>query len=239
MGKRISTMKSPRRIAGAALALVCFVLWVVYLTGDFGRLFPTNAPKFSLVSLTCAFAVLSFVLDVVKPEKDRFLPDLLLVFALAFTLISDVFLLLIDDYYVLGVSTFIVAQLCHFFRLYLLAAKNRFSLFVSLGLRVGLGLAAGCLFGAYQGFDALYLLVGVYFVNLLANCGESLVFLTKGQGNGKTMLLLFLGFLLFIGCDVFVGLRFIGKGMPSLIWFFYGPSQVLLALSSIPGKKNG
>ena len=96
MGKRISIGKSPRRIAGAVLVLVCFVLWVVYLVGDFGRLFPTNAPKFTLVSLTCAFAVLSFVLDVLKPEKDRFLPDLLLVFALVFTLISDVFLLLVD-----------------------------------------------------------------------------------------------------------------------------------------------
>ena len=156
--------------------------------------------------------------------------------ALVFTAISDLFILVLNKYYEVGVSTFIIVQLAHFARIYLINGKKPY---ISLGVRLGVIAALLIVLGILGKLNALVVLVCFYFPNLVANAVDS-AFLIKIS---KKYILYFVGLVLFVGCDVFVGLCEAGKLGLSIIpphldffahlmiWLCYLPAQVCIVLS--------
>ena len=153
--------------------------------------------------------------------------------ALFFTLVADLFLLLLDDYYLIGLLAFIITQLCYYRLLFLNHTKKqvRYSAICRMILFVIGGLVLMVLrIGEPITFAALF-----YFINLLVNCIDSSVLAIRKECSW----LLPVGLLLFICCDICVALfnvletsaplyNYVAFGM----WFFYLPSQVLISLSS-------
>ena len=156
--------------------------------------------------------------------------------AFVVTAISDLFIFVIDDYYDVGLCTFILAQTCYLVRIYMALGKKPY---ISIAVRLGLSGIVMLVLALTGNLDSLTALVAIYFPMLVCNAVES-VFLFKIS---KIYILFFVGLILFIGCDVCVGLNnfsmlgielskgaqdFVGIGM----WAFYLPSQVLIALSA-------
>lgn len=187
------------------------------------------AVKLSAIVLALSFAATMSVRQSLRLRRMEW-PLLFLSLALGFTLGADS-QLLEDANPLLGVSLFMGAQLCHFLRLALISPKPKPFILIGLLIRltlIGAMVLTLCLLGHN---DALTLLGGSYFVLLLLNFGEAAFFAAK-QRSGLC-LLLSVGFALFIGCDVCVGLRFLGvAGAAQWMWTFYLPSQAMIALGA-------
>jgi len=161
---------------------------------------------------------------------------LVLTCALVFTAISDLFILVMNKYYEIGVTTFIVVQTIHFLRIYLINGRKPY---ISLGIRFGLATVILIILGATGKLNALTGLVAVYLPMLTGNVAES-IFLYK---KSLHYILYAVGLFLFLCCDICVGLdnfAMMGITLPeglknfvgSAIWIFYLPSQVLIVLSA-------
>lgn len=150
--------------------------------------------------------------------------------ALAFTLLADLFLLVLNTCYLAGVGSFCVVQLLYLLRLRRWGARPLWL------LRVGLA-AAGCLLAAALGtLEPLTALTLIYFSQLVCNAAAALTL-------GRTGRRFALGLLLFVGCDLCVGLHNLTAFLPVEgvgplfsfarvgMWLFYLPSQVLITLS--------
>lgn len=138
--------------------------------------------------------------------------------ALFLTVIADLFLLILNDHYLVGVCFFILVQI-----LYAVYLKDdRYPVLRATFIVAGLLML--------HGLRMLTLLNGavvLYFANLLGNFICSLT--------DKKHRVMSLGFFLFILCDVCVGLHNVlspGKYyelVSLLMWIFYLPSQVILS----------
>ena len=156
-------------------------------------------------------------------QERAYFPILL---ALLGTAVADYFLLVANSHFLLGISFFIIVQL-----LYLLFLKKTTgkSLWI---VRLATLLAVLFLLLVSRQLTLLNLLCGIYISLLFGNFTVSLL-----HCRTKEFKLLSLGFLLFLFCDLCVGLYnilpfsnalfWIGIGM----WFFYLPSQVLISSS--------
>ena len=139
-----------------------------------------------------------------------------------FTLIADMFLLVLNRYYEIGVLSFIVVQI-----IYILFIKNNnekyfVSFLIFRFVVLFLGTLILCLI---KNLSPLNFLVITYFSNLLINTIES--YTIKNN-------ILSLGLTLFVCCDICVGLHNIlpHETIASfLMWVFYLPSQVLIVLA--------
>ena len=182
--------------------------------------------------LLCFFYVL-FFLEKEQERKDATLLKLILLF----TLISDTFLLLVNNF-AAGITTFVVAQLLHRYRLH----KGRpfkiqwiiLSWLLILGLLHAFGVS----------LDYVLVIAIFYFLCMVSNAGYSLLH--------RENLIYSIGLTLFLCCDLNVGLfnvasyitvpeffTFVVEHVVSvLIWFFYLPSQVLIALSATKDRSR-
>lgn len=139
-----------------------------------------------------------------------------------FTLIADMFLLVLNRYYEIGVLSFIVVQI-----IYILFIKNNnkkyfVSFLIFRFVVLFLGTLILCL---TKNLNLLNFLVITYFSNLLINTIES--YTIKNN-------ILSLGLTLFVCCDICVGLHNVlpHETIASfLMWVFYLPSQVLIVLA--------
>lgn len=144
-----------------------------------------------------------------------------------FTLIADYFLLVIDNYYVLGLISFIVVQMIYMYFLY----NNKAKLYIYI--RLSLIIIAISLINK---LPLLYVLVLCYFSMLIMN--------TITSYSNRNLILLSIGFTLFIGCDVSVGLHnILNSGLlydiaTMSMWIFYLPSQVLITIGGLKNVNN-
>ena len=162
--------------------------------------------------------------------------------ALFLTLCADTCLVLCDPpQRLLGMIFFLGVQACYFRRTHILLSggARRASLYSHAALAV-LGVVLPLLVLG-KGADALSIVSIVYVLNLLDNI--IFAFLVKS----KTSILLPLGLVLFILCDLFVGFGMLETYLPlapdsffyhlahpsfNVAWAFYVPAQTLLALST-------
>ena len=159
--------------------------------------------------------------------------DLLVAPALTLTALADLFLLILNRHYGVGVAIFLVVQTLYLIRL------RRAGAGPALPLRALLPLILGVLVWRAGLLSPLNLLVCLYFSQLLANAALA------WTRPGRRWRLFALGLTLFVGCDVCVGLfNLPGLVPPGLfrlaqlgMWLFYLPSQVLITLSAV-SKEN-
>ncbi len=142
--------------------------------------------------------------------------------AFVFTLLADWFLLIRNSQYLYGVLFFVAVQLIY---AHILVRRGCRSLLpCRLCLLV---LSQGALF-LLKRYDLLNAITLFYFSLLLGNLFSSLT--------NKKLRIMSAGFLLFVCCDICVGLFNLLERGPAydavslLMWIFYLPSQVLLAI---------
>ena len=152
--------------------------------------------------------------------------DRLVPLALALTAGADWFLLVRNDHYALGVALFLCVQTVYYLRLRSHGASAAWPLRAGLALGAGLGLYGLGL------ASPINLLAGLYFSQLLSNT------VLAWTLRGRPWRIFAAGLTLFVGCDLCVGLfNTLSAGHPLYpavsvgMWFFYLPSQVLIALS--------
>lgn len=155
--------------------------------------------------------------------------------ALALTVLADVFLLLLNAHYALGILLFCGVQGLYFIRIVRGGGRNLW------GLRLGLFLLSLVVLNLLGLLIPLNILALFYFTNFFCNALASL------SCSGRSMRLFSIGLWLFLCCDVCVGLfqnpqlvppavsAFVSVGM----WLFYLPAQVLIALSGANPSSGG
>lgn len=197
------------------------ILYAAFLALDLlGRSGETFGLKYAGILLCLSFALLCARLG----------GDKLVALALVFTTAADWFLLIQNDHLIVGVALFLCVQTLYLLRLH--RVSGRFG----WGLR---GIFAAALLLALFPLKLatpLNLLAVFYFSQLLSN--------TVLAWRHPAMRRFALGLTLFVGCDICVGL-FNAVPLPSNVfsivsigmWFFYLPSQVLIALSAMPAKE--
>ena len=217
------------------LEIALYLSFLFIDKGIFVTRIGSSTLKYASISLCLAFSLYCLI-------RKRKMANCFIPIALVFTLISDYFLLFNtnQNLYVYGLITFIITQLIYFaFIVYL--RKSKSELFINLIVRFLLTIAAlGVAF--YLNYsDVLTILALVYFVELLSNFLYS-TFLIKLD---KEYLIFSLGLLLFIGCDINVGLNNVHlfEGIDYslvnfLMWVFYLPSQVLLSLTNFIAQEK-
>lgn len=155
--------------------------------------------------------------------------DCLVALALLFTAGADWFLLIRNAHLLLGVVLFLCVQGLYFLRLHR-TDGSRSLLWLRLALTPVLVLPPALIPGMATPLNFLAMF---YFSQLLSN--------TILAWTLPTMRTFALGLTLFVGCDICVGLFHAFVLSPALflivsvgMWFFYLPSQVLIALSALP-----
>ena len=121
----------------------------------------------------------------IKTKKGYFV-----IAGLAFTLVADYFLLILDEYYVLGISAFIITQTMYF--LYIKPKHWKISLVIRFGV---FGLVAVLLPLAFKVKEASAFLAAFYFINLVMNAidayiskfGYGIVTALVGHGIGTSL----------------------------------------------------
>ena len=188
-----------------------------------------TALRFLSVAVAAFFAAELFIM---RRGKEQ----LLLLFAMIFTVAADVFLVLLDRHYELAVGLFLIAQCLHGVRI-LIGGKRK--ILPSVIARVSLSVLSIIALLIFKFFALLTVLGVLYAAEILMNFIDSGLSIRRE----KRFILSFVGFFLFILCDVTVGLNGIGRGfgipenvlrvLSDLTWVFYLPSQVLIVLSAL------
>lgn len=196
-------------------------------------------------------------------------------FALIFTVLADLFLVVLDQTYatrVVAMCFFFATQICYSTRI-LYTTPHEPHRKAQVGARNVISVAAALVTVLVlgSGADALAIISVVYYANLILNVVLSAVALRpaiKSAHDGgvistsdasaeekmlefstaayKRRVLLFVGLLLFLICDFFIGMACLGEYLPlsegtlvfalanppfNVAWIFYVPSQTLLAIS--------
>lgn len=194
------------------------LLWLGFLLLDLYRIMDTSILKFAAILLCAVFAVLQ--------SKDR--DSRLIAWALSLSVLADVFLLLLDRWYCIGVGIFLIVQFLHTLRLCGLRGLHPKA---DLILRLAVSLLA---VAATVQFGALAMLTAAYISWFGLNVAEALIFARMKRSS--TAALYAAGLILFFCCDLCVGLNNLTPNPITniAIWAFYLPGQVLIASSANP-----
>lgn len=166
-----------------------------------------------------------------------------LTLAMALTAVADLFLLVLDSHYFLGVAVFCCVQALY---LWQIRRCGGWSKICCIAVRIALVVACLSVVWAAGLMTPLTALSALYFSQLLGNAAESWSVRCALSWRFP------LGLTLFVFCDICVGLHnlpTVGETRPIEVillvtfamWVFYLPSQILLALSAHagrPGKSN-
>lgn len=217
--------------------LVELFLYILFLYFDFNDINIELSNWLKYVGIIiCFLASLIPIFSKNSAKTQYFIP-----FSLFFTLVSDYFLLINTDknLYIFGVVIFIIVQLSYFIYIETLK-KNKTSFLISLIFRIILSSILIIVLSIIR-FDLLSIVSACYFVELLMNFITSLSLIKIN----KYFLIFSIGLLLFIGCDISVGLTnldlfegHIKNLVSNLMWIFYLPSQVLISFSNYINFKN-
>ena len=191
------------------------LLWLGFLTLDFYRIADSSAVKFAAILLCAVFAVLQ------AGDRD----GRLVAAALALSVLADVFLLLLNRWYALGVGIFLMVQVIHTFRLCQMRDLNPKA---DLILRICVAVTAVL---ATLQFGPLAMLAAAYISWFGLNTAEALIFARTKRGAAAVVYAAGLG--MFFCCDLCVGLNNLTPSRLTdlAMWAFYLPGQVLIASS--------
>ncbi|MGN0824655.1 MAG: lysoplasmalogenase family protein [Candidatus Coproplasma sp.] len=228
-----------RKISVKNLIFLLFIAIETVIYVVFNVLAATGAPDPIYLKYAGVLLCLAVLLAVIfMPESNR--DNAVMLAALSFTAISDLFILVLDRYYEIGLVTFIIVQALYLYRLY---ADRLKKIYVTLAVRLVVMLALIITFAALGMLNLLVAECAIYITMLVGNVADAFIICKKSVKN----LIFAIGLLLFLGCDICVGLHNFGSvlnvALPSwlisfaafAIWAFYLPSQVLITLSVYKG----
>lgn len=217
---RLSHRVLPLFLTVEAILYAAFLVWDVTIGGR-----GSNPIKFAGILLCLVYA-----LYLSRQGGCRLVSA-----ALALTVLADVFLLLLNAHYALGILLFCGVQGLYFIRIVRGGGRNLW------GLRLGLFLLSLVVLNLLGLLIPLNILALFYFTNFFCNALASL------SCSGRSMRLFSIGLWLFLCCDLCVGLfqnpqlvppamsPFVSVGM----WLFYLPAQVLITLSGANPSSGG
>ena len=199
-----------KRSAWVAFLTVETLLYLSFLFLDLRTGADTKWLKFASILMV---ALMSFRLN-----------DKIVIAALCLTASADVFLLVLDQWYIVGLLLFCIVQLLY--SLHLHSQKM-------LSMQIVLLIFSAILVLAYRRMEPLA--VG-YITVFLLNLFHAASFAIRAKGR-QTFLFAF-GLLLFFCCDLCVGYYSIGEGAlwefsRIAMWGFYLPGQVMILLSAV------
>lgn len=199
-----------KRSAWIAFLTVETLLYLSFLFLDLRTGADTKWLKFASILMV---ALMSFRLN-----------DKIVIAALCLTASADVFLLVLDQWYIVGLLLFCIVQLLY--SLHLHSKKMLRLQIILLSFSVALALV-------YRRMEPLA--VG-YITVFLLNLFHAVSFAMKAKG--RQTFLFALGLLLFFCCDLCVGYYNIGEGTlwefsRIAMWGFYLPGQVMILLSAV------
>jgi len=186
-----------------------------------------------------ASIVLNFLMGILLFRFLKKNDSSIVLLALGFTIIADTGLILLEDVETISVFFFVLVQLCYAIRIrqFSIVLPLKFDILVRFGLVIMCEVLA--LIVLKENFNGLIGVTLLYFVNIVINLFFTLI-------NRKQNILFTLGLLLFLLCDISLGLRMSGDFIDvsnnsliqtittapiDLVWMFYFPSQVLIVLS--------
>ena len=229
-----------KKILTTPLNVLYFLLVVIfmfsYITIDFNTNCDSSVLKFSLVITVSIYVLIVGLKYIIKKENIKI--NILYLLAVLFTLISDYFLLILDDYHAIGVTTFIIAHFMYSLIIYYLNDKrDPIKFFIEK-----LVLLIIAIIGLVTTKQVFVALASFYALNLIMNTIHSLILLIKTKKLNAVFL--FIGYVFFVGCDICVLISNIDQIVDAtqkivdmenlclcIIWIFYGPSQYFLGLS--------
>lgn len=181
------------------------LIYLTFLLMDLLRLGDTTVLKFASICMVGLMGVITVPIGEIR-------------WALIFTVAADVFLLVLDDYYCIGIALFLLAQICY--ALYLDDTRGLVPRMICVALAVGLFCPVGSLEALAAGYITLF------FCNLI-----------RAGRKTRENPLFFFGMLLYFCCDLCVGMFHISTGAlyefaRVAMWAFYLPGQVLILLSA-------
>ncbi len=221
---------TPKNIIFAVFILIQTVIYIVY------NILSATQPA-DPIEVKYAGILLCLAVSAVMVYFNRDADAIIAVGAMLFTAISDLFILVLDDYFEIGLATFIVAHSLYLYRLYRGRAKK---IWLTVAVRAAVaGLMIGLCCGLFTA-NIMVIEACIYLVLLVGNCIEALIMCNRGLKN----ILFAIGLMLFLGCDICVGLKhgsMVGVNLSNrvydfvvyMIWVFYLPSQVLITTALI------
>ncbi len=228
---KIENKLIPKNIQQIMLYVFIAIEAILFILIHFIKSVPSYIPSYIAI-------IICFLMSFVFFEKSK--NWLLVAIALLFTLIADTYLVLLHaSNQIAAMIAFNFTQLAYAFKIAIESKKLQNIL--SLSIRTFLILLIELIAFVFLKikFDTLIFVTLIYFVNLVCNMAFS--FTVK-----KINLLFSIGLILFICCDVFVGLPFLADVLTieegsfiytlinskiNFIWVFYLPSQTLIVSS--------
>lgn len=226
-----------------SFAIVFYILFL-YLDAN-----TQNLGNISSIYFKYAIIVLSFIITLLIGNHcyNKF-DRCFLQCAKFFTLIADYYLL-IHDNFIIGIFFFCLVQLTYIIRHSLMEHKQyKNVIFLALALVISMVIS----FKVNYAEKNLIILALIYAALLLTSVYSAVGTLTRGKYTKDGAMLITIGVVLFFFCDLSVGAyNIIGKTslkmlippnveflIGYLIWVFYAPSQVLLALSGFKSIRD-
>ncbi|HBN04666.1 MAG TPA: hypothetical protein DD434_02615, partial [Bacteroidales bacterium] len=211
-----------------AILIIIVVLYVSFLYMDISDVkFSISPDLVKYASIVLCFFISFFGGDDVLSKRDIFL----LRAGLLLTVIADLFLL-VFQYFTLGVSVFSVVQIIYSIRY---DAGSVYSILRNY-LIIFLCIIASYLIVNFYiiKIEFLYAIALFYAFGLVINVVKAIKASKNGLFPSPNKYMIVLGMILFLLCDINVGLfNTIAQQFSNtsyvLIWFFYLPSQVLLS----------
>ncbi len=224
------------------LIIIC-ILYIYFLFIDFsiiGDFIPSSTFKFISI-------VLCFFISLMTGRKHLGKTDILLLqVGLFITVIAD-FFLLFTDYFVIGVGVFSLVQIIYAVRY----ERNKIKPALIRSIIILMIILAIYLIINFYivKIELLYLMALYYAITLIINVVKSIKSCKNGLFPYPNKYFIAIGMVLFLLCDMFVGIYNITSQMNissgidllsnfsgKLVWFFYLPSQVLLSLSGVKNE---
>lgn len=220
-----------RRIMGILLLFILILyIWFMYMD-IFDVEDSISSDRLKFLSMTLVFIISLFTREDALNYKDLHLLQI----GLFITLIGDLFLLILDSHYVLGIFLFSIVQILYSFRYEFknlkLTIRNFIIIFLSLSITYFI------VNKLVIELDFIWIM-GIFYAYCLLN---SVVKAFKAYRYkiypkpNRHMILI--GMMLFLLCDISVAMyNVFNEGLlynisSMSMWLFYLPSQVLLALS--------
>lgn len=226
--------KNKTAIIFASIFVICEL--VIFSILNFTQV-PNKIPSFCSIAL--CFIFLCFF-DFKNQDVN------LMQIALFFTVISDMFLVLLGGHQSIAMLSFSVVQITYAIRLLNYSTSKKENI-INLCLRVFLTIVVEILVLAvfFKGFDWVLFISSIYATNMVLNIVFSFIHIKQNP-------LFPFGLILFLACDFFIAaacaapyidifnIPFFVKALSlpfDLAWLFYLPSQVLICLSIFTAKK--